>query len=119
MSLQEQLKNAFSEVERKFKVGDKVVVREYRHGEMDLPYIVEKVNNVSYDLKIDLSEEEIEMCQKIDEASYFWHEPSFECWEKRRKKNSPYTEEQIAYAEVVLYNKQLLNVEESRISFQK
>ena len=110
MNLKEQLTTAFNAVPKKFKEGDKVKLR----GSY-LPFKVSKVNNVSYDLAIDLSEDEIKKQQEILAVSIGWVERSFECWDSYIKKNTPFTLEEIQRAELIMESQMKFGIEEQDI----
>ena len=108
--MKDALMKAFSTTKKKFKEGDLVV---FKHTPRIFTYLeeqtgfklickVEKVGNLSYDLKINISEEDIEKYKKIVAESFTWCEPSFECWERRKNKNSPYSEKEILLADTIM-----------------
>ncbi|EPP7234401.1 hypothetical protein ACTOJ1_001350 [Shigella flexneri] len=110
MNLKEQLTTAFNAVPKKFKEGDKVKLRG-----SDLPFKVSKVNNVSYDLAIDLSEDEIKKQREILAVSIGWVERSFECWDSYIKKDTPFTLEEIQRAEAIMESQMKFGIEEKDI----
>ncbi len=114
MSMKELIEKALSNVNKKFNVGDKVNVN-YHHPK-DLKYKIKKVNNISYDLEVDLSKEEIEKYKKIISESFYLHQVYIECWEERLKKNPPHSNEDILLAKSVLDNRFIYNVEENNLS---
>lgn len=116
MSMKDLMEKALSNVNKKFKVGDKVNVS-YHHPE-DLKYKVLKVNNISYDLEVDLSEEEIEKCKKIIRESFYSYEVYIECWEDRMKENPPHSKEDIAFAKNVIEHLYIYNVEENMLKYR-
>lgn len=114
MSLKNELLKAIEKSGKKFKIGDKVYVK--YHSADDLKYKIEKVNNISYDLKIDMSEEEIESYRKIISESVYLFEVYFECWEERLKKNTPHSKEDIIFAKYVIDHLYIHNVEEDSLT---
>lgn len=110
MNLKEQLTTAFNAVPKKFKEGDKVKL-----CGSDLPFKVSKVNNVSYDLAIDLSEDEIKKQREILAVSIGWVERSFECWDSYIKKDTPFSLEEIQRAEGIMESQMKFGIEEQDI----
>lgn len=110
MSLKNQLASAFNAVPKKFKEGDKVKLRG-----SNLPFKVSKVNNISYDLAIDLSEDEIKKQREILAVSIGWVERSFECWDSYIKENTPFSLKEIQKAEALMESRMRFGIEEQDI----
>lgn len=110
MNLKEQLTTAFNAIPKKFKEGDKVKLRG-----SDLSFKVSKVNNMSYDLAIDLSEDEIKKQREILAVSIGWVERSFECWDSYIKKDTPFTLEEIQRAGAIMESQMKFGIEEKDI----
>lgn len=110
MSFRDQLAGAFSAQVKKFSVGEKVLLR----GE-DRPFVVESINHVSYDLVMDISEDEIAHLREIVAKSVRLKELSFEHWVEVIAKDTPYSHEEIAEAQQVLASLRKSNVEEDEM----
>lgn len=107
MSLHDKLISAFSAQAKKFSVGEKVLLR----GEEPV-FIVKSVNHVSYDLVMDISEDEIVRLREIVAKSVRLKELSFEHWVEVIAKDTPYSHEEIAEAQQVLASLRKFNIQE-------
>lgn len=110
MSFRDQLEGAFSAQDKKFSVGEKVLLR----GE-DRPFVVKSVNHVSYDVVMDISEDEIMHLKEVVAKSVRLKELSFEHWVEVIAKDTPYSREEIAEAQQVLASLRKCNVEEDEM----
>lgn len=110
MSFRDQLEGAFSAQAKKFSVGEKVLLR----GE-DRPFVVKSVNHVSYDLVMDISEDEIERLREIVAKSVRLKELSFEHWVEVIAKDTPYSHEEIAEAQQILASLRKHDVEDDEM----
>jgi len=110
MNFRDQLEGAFSAQAKKFSAGEKVLLR----GE-ERPFVVESVNHVSYDLVMDISEDEIARLREIVAKSVRLKELSFEHWIEVIVKDAPYSHEEIAEAQQILASLRKCNVEEDEM----
>lgn len=110
MSFRDQLEGAFSAQAKRFSVGEKVLLR----GEERF-FVVESINHVSYDLVMDIPEDEISRLREIVAKSVRLKEVSFECWEEFITKDTPYSHEEIADAQQILASLRKCNVEEDEM----
>lgn len=111
--MKDQLINALKDQVKKFKEGDHVVL----DGETDLIYEIVKENYMTYDLKAILTEEQKKHSRKVMEASFrFVDIMGGLATDIVSVKDTPYSLEEIAMAEKIVYSEDVFRVAESRLT---
>lgn len=112
MSFFDKINEAIQSVSRAFKEGDKVFIK---NQPKELKYVIKSVNYLSYNLVLDISEEEIKHYRKVLSESFEVLEIGFEYREKFLKKNPPYSMDEIIKAEEIIRSLYVYNIREEQL----
>lgn len=112
MSFFDKMNEAIQSVNRAFKEGDKVFIKNQLK---ELKYVIKSVNYLSYDLVLDIPEEEVKHYRKVLSESFEMLEIGFEHREERLKKNPPYSMDEIIKAEEMISALYVYNIREEQL----